>query len=279
MLADLVDAYAKLEGIRILSNEVTRQSLEAAPFYMYGAPRSLSKLEVTPFVEGALHDSGFLLIATGGSHAYTIVATHMLKQLDLSWLPVEATDRSEMLRHPALLMQTTVTLSGVDARLLSNSMRPLYQSPWQGVFGLGDTDSLSLRGTGVDLASATRMLGGLQTSTRIQAQAAAPEAKAKTLPVLETSPRPVMATRIFELQAGKVRELAATAEELTRARIKEQYAGRFWRVAEDQYVPWPTPRFVTSTDTNRLLVLAAEEDLPRIEADLKLAAALYRQTD
>lgn len=280
-LADLVDAYTKLEGIRILSNEQLRQVLETTPLHLYGAPRTLTQSELSPFVEGVLRSSGFLLVSTGGESTYALANDRMLNYSALSWAVVDRNSLDEMRRHPALLMQTSITLQHVDVRQLSTSLRSLLQNPWQSLVAFGNSDSLILRGTGLELARTIHLFDGIEGLPRAAPPAAVKVSEAPAQPVAapatatESGPRPKLVTRIFEIQ-GDTRRIANTAEDLTRVRHKEQYTGRLWKVDATTSMSWPTPRFLEDPNTSRVLVIAAAEDFPAIEADLKWAAMLHK---
>jgi hypothetical protein len=285
-LSDLVQTYAELEGIRILADLQVQGLLEGIPFMMYGAPSSLNSSELTPFVEGVLRDSDFILSANGGAHSYTIRSVTHGRSSSMNWLQVPSSEIRLMREHPALLMQTILVLENVDARQLSTNLRPVFQNPaYQSIMNMGNSNAILMRGTGLELARTVRFLSEVDAASAASAQArnqaqvqgqrgvAAAEAPVALQANVDA---PHLVTRIFEIE-GSLLDIANKAEGLTRGRYNTEAKGRLWQSKTGVLHSWPAPRYWTASDTNRVMVQAAESDFAAIEGDLKLAAKLHHQ--
>ena len=67
-------------------------------------------------------------------------------------MPADGVERYA--EHPALLVQTVVDTSPLDARQLVSTIRPLiHHNQWQAILGMGSSNSVILRGTGADVAA------------------------------------------------------------------------------------------------------------------------------
>lgn len=287
-MSDLLAAYAELEGLSFSLNGQVQEALANTPVRMIGAPSELAPEEVTPFVEGLLRDANLLLTKNAGPRSYSLWSLPALRERISQRAQLATEGIGELRRHPALVMQATVSLEHIDVRQLSANLRPMFQdSIYQSLMNTGQANTMFLCGTGSELANAIEMLSAADAAareasgrTQQQAQHAvtapepAPEPEAVAGPKANTE-RPKLVTRIFEVGANSV-AISSTAEGLTRGRFSVEGKGLFFEGAGGAPSPWPAPRFWTDRDTNRVMVQAAERDFPGITADLELAARLHR---
>jgi len=288
-LSDLVGAYAQLEGMRILVDEQSQMVLESTALKMFGAPSRLTRDEVTPFVEGILRDADFIMTANGGTDSFSLWSLRAARGSRRASVQLASNDIAALRRHPALVMQTTMTFENIDVRQLSTNLRPIFQDPgYQSIMNMGSSNALLMRGTGLELANVIEMLRAAdaaaaptedqQAARRAPSQAQPQTAQAVQAPAgpKANTERPKVVTRIFEI-TGETNEIANTAEGLTRGRFNVEAQGLFFQASENSVASWPKPHFWTDRDTHRVMVQAPERDFAGIEADLQLAARLHRQ--
>jgi hypothetical protein len=161
-LLAVLEEFARVTGQNLLLNPEARTMLGNMST---GLSRSVEvpPAEVYSFVEALLVSNDFLLLQLSDEEP-RLLSVHSLRgkgseSLRMKALSVPAAEVAQYAGHPALLIQTMLTLPTLDVRHVTNSMRSLLvDSNSQLLIPIGDTNSMILVGRGSEIAALTAML-------------------------------------------------------------------------------------------------------------------------
>ncbi len=160
-LSDLLTEFSHTTGMTIVSDEPTRRMLEVG----CGLNQSVDvpPAQVYAFVESVLAYHGFVLYHLRSEAPRLLGVIHPRAMNESAatikpvYVPVE--ELAVWKDHPAFLVQTMLTLSNVDVRMLSNAMRQqLTDARTQQLIPLGNSNSLQITAPAGALTNLVTML-------------------------------------------------------------------------------------------------------------------------
>ncbi|MDF1798686.1 MAG: hypothetical protein P1V81_05885 [Planctomycetota bacterium] len=175
-LGDLIGAYSKATGVRVMMTEDVRATVVQTSIAGYGGDLVLPGAELQGFFEGVLARSGYRLAMT---HRGKTPVLTLLKEAggrgdnSSPWLHVPAEQLGDWSHHQALLVQTVLPCRGVDSRQLSTSLRMMTSPPFSTLMATAEGSSIVFQGTGTQAARMQAVIQRAEAEAAIAAKAAA----------------------------------------------------------------------------------------------------------
>jgi hypothetical protein len=186
-LSDLLGEFSRATGMTIVSDESTRRMLEAGCGLNQDV--EVPPAQVYGFTESVLSYHGFLLYHLRSESPRLLGVTHPRALNDSSGsikpvhVPLETLGSWK--DHPAFLVQTLLTLDHVDVRVLSNSMRPVFnESRMQQLVPVGNSNSILIT------APASMTTNIVEMFERADEESAKAEKAEKAAKALEQASKP-----------------------------------------------------------------------------------------
>ncbi len=308
-MAQLIDSYCEVTGIRILVDPETHTLATSKAFTGFGKQLVLKPGDVQSFFESTLASQNFRLarMSHGDFTTFTLLSADTgLRRSFKSGSPftmVESKDLHLWAGHDAILVQSTIEVEGVDMRQVGTNLRPLFSDPnFQSIMSAGSTNSLIFQGTGSQVAAVSELLQTIGKRARAENERSAElmhvaeqgmleqeiEAASHTqgaitvgrVPKVSITPiekRPHLTTAVLEISTD-LREVTSVLEELSATRHNAENAHRIWFTADDgTQVLWPRPRMtfvrkntITSNASGSLIVQATTDDLAWVQKAIGL---------
>ncbi len=153
---ELLRELARVTGQHIHVPPQARATLAQTPVGLLGGVE-VPPAHVHSFVESLLHQNGYVLAELRSSEP-RLLAVYPIEGREAppgsTWTPVPSERIARYADHPALLVQSLVDCSPLDARAVAMSLRSVWRQSraYQGMDPIGDSSSVLLRGTGADVA-------------------------------------------------------------------------------------------------------------------------------
>jgi general secretion pathway protein D len=254
-LSQFVKLCQTATGRNFIVTDPVESQLKTVKVRMYGVKR-IPKAEFYFFFQIMMFIHDFATIEVGPSHLSVTVIQSLtqparggqggLKQRAVYVLPEELEQYAD---QPAVLITTVVTLPNTDVRNLTTSLRALQSdAQTQGMLSAGTSNSVVLTGFGSNIAALAKLLYVIDEAS---AQRDGP------VPVFEK----------IDVEFASAEEVAELLEQLLEAGRNIVAAGQ----AQQQGVQTPRrgnqaeTKILTDARTNSLIVMALEEDMPRIK--------------
>ncbi len=161
MLSDVLREFRRVTGQNICMADETLQMLSATSVGLIGGV-TVPEGEVYSFMESLLHRHRFVMAELRHSDPPLLALYHKGSrdgQGISRFIEVEEAKLPNYADHPALLVQTVIDVSPLDARQVSTSMRTLLtDSNHQKLVAMGGASSLLLAGTGSEVSAWVSML-------------------------------------------------------------------------------------------------------------------------
>ena len=160
-MEDLLDSFSSATGQQIHVSQSARNMLAQIDVGLLGEAE-VPGSEIYSFVENLLFQNNFVM-AELRSEEPRLLGIHSLSGNESSWISryaeVPGTELEQYVDHPALLVQSVVEVSPLDARHIVAALRPLMRhSSYQSLLNVGDGNSIIMRGTGSDVAGWAALL-------------------------------------------------------------------------------------------------------------------------
>ena len=154
-VADVLRDFADVTGQNVHVSPDTRQQLASTPIGLLDDV-TIPPGEVYTFVESLLFQA-HCVMAHVRAQSPPLIAVYSLENRDTQWIDgwveIDQGSAASYADHPALLVQTVVDVTPLDANQIGGSMRMLArQQFYQSVLPIG-RDAVLLRGTGADVAA------------------------------------------------------------------------------------------------------------------------------
>ncbi len=190
-LESVLAQFQRVTGVHIVTTPDV-ESVLARTTAGVSVPLEVPANRVYPTVETLLVQNGFVLTLLT-SEAPVMVGVEPADSgriLRRTWFAT-ADDLAIIANHPALSVSTVVTLTNINVRELSNSMRQMFQDPrTQQIIPMGNSNSVMISGRGSDLAGLVRMLKAVdEDEGRAQAENASRDARSAPVKKDEASPK------------------------------------------------------------------------------------------
>jgi hypothetical protein len=315
-LADLIESYCELTGVRILADPATHSLAKSKVIAGFGGQLVLNPADIQSFFESALAAQDFRLTKMNTDDVLTFTllnaesGSRRSPKTAASWMLVDADELHLWANHDAVLIQSTIMIEGVDSRQVSTNLRPLFSDPsFQSIMSAGSTNSLIFQGSGSQVAAISELLETVGDRARAEKGKSAQRRQDSEREMLEVEITPVAQTpsTSMEVDAPKVtitpladrphlttailqvpsdlRETTKVLQELSVSRHRAENEHRIWFTADDgAQVPWPRPHMTyvsanRSSDNigGRLIVQAAAEDLAWIQKAMGLVTGLTEE--
>lgn len=160
-LADVLQRFEAISAHHLQISETTRAELRNITTGLSSTVK-VPRAEVYSFVSALLHDSGFVMAETR-SEAPRLMKVMSLNSQERGLVrnyarAIEADEIDKYVRHPAMLVETVISVEHTDARQLSNSMRMMIVDNNTQVLVPASEHSLFLIGTGPEVADWMRLI-------------------------------------------------------------------------------------------------------------------------
>lgn len=181
-LADVLAGFQQVTDWTLLMSDETRRLVQQTTLHASG-PLRAEPARVTAAVEAVLASGGFVwtLVRDEPPRLMSVrsLDTNARTSTREDAIFVPAEEIARFADHPALLVETLVTLPHTDVRTLSNSMRGMVVDPnLLQIAPMGNSNELLLQGTGRSVAEIVSMLSTVDAQSAPDGKATASAGRA-----------------------------------------------------------------------------------------------------
>lgn len=164
-LEELVTQLTAKGGANFVIDGRTKERL-AAERLTLTQPLVLAPAEACAWIESQLASSGFVLAFDSNVTPATMRVSRR-GDPNVTAVPLDLADLELARRHPALLVQFTITLPHTDVRTLQSTLRPLMGAEVGALLPVGNTQTVVVQGSGQRVAHIVDLLREADEQARV----------------------------------------------------------------------------------------------------------------